>query len=304
LLTKPLLVESEKVQVFSTTDPGRTLEAALDPKLGRYLTLGPWAPDSSAFVLYSAEEGYSHCPFSQAIVVRVDEQAGTLTLVPFDPHCTAPSPFASASWSPDGSRLAITLNRKQIYLVDQQARLQRTISPWFGEKDEISGLWWTESGLLVHVETGGEGSQRHELWRVDPDAPDQQYTLFESPTSLSIVGIQSGTGHVLVREQDTGYPPAETFNLSVLDPESGSIEHTLTVKGSQCVADTTPHPQSTPLKITQPGGSCTLWLYDWQRNELHSRGPVTALVGWRDSAEGFLVVRGTPPDDIRFEVVE
>ncbi len=303
-LTRPLLVEAETVQVFSTTDPERTLEAALDPKLGRYLALGPWAPDSSAFVLYSAEEGYSRCPFSQVIVVRVDEQAGTLTPAPFNPQCTAPSPFASASWSPDGSRLAITLNRKQIYLVDRQARLQNTISPDLGDAGEISGLWWTGSGLLYHVETVGEGSQRHELRLIDPDTPQSQRTLFESPTSLAIVGIHADTGRVLVREQDTGYPPAETFNLTVLDPESGAIEHTLAVEGSQCVTDTTPHPRFTPLKITQPGESCTLWLYDWQHNELHNRGPVAALVGWRDNAQGFLVVRGTPPDDMRFEVIK
>jgi hypothetical protein len=303
-LTRPLLIEAETVQVYSTTDPERTLEAALDPKLGRYLALGLWAPDSSAFVLYSAEEGYSHCPFSQVIVVRVDEQASKLALAPFDPQCAAPSPFASASWSPDSSRLAVTLNRKQIYLVDQQARLQRTISPELGDATEISGMWWTGSGLLYHVEIVGEDDQRHELRLVDPDAPDEQRTLFTSPISLAIVGIQSNTGRVLVREQDTGHPPAETFKLSVLDPESRAIEHTLTVEGSQCVADLTPHPQLTPLKITQPGGSCTLWLYDWQGNELHDRGPVTALVGWRDNVQGFLVVRGTPPDDMRFEIIE
>ena len=303
-LARPLLVEAETVQLFSTTDPERVLETELDPKLGRYLALGPWAPDSSAFVLYSAEEGYSHCPFSQVIVVQVDEQAGKLTLAPFDPQCAAPSPFASASWSPDGSHLAITLNRKQIYLVDQQARLQRTISPQLGDADEISGLWWTGSGLLYHVETVGKSGQRHELRLVDPDEPDEQRTLFTSPISLAIVGIQADTGHVLVREQDTGHPSAETFNLVALDPESGAVEHTLTVEGSQCVADLTPHPQFTPLKITQPGGSCTLWLYDWQDSKLHDRGPVTALVGWRDNTEGVLVVRGTPPDDMRFEVIE
>jgi hypothetical protein len=302
-LTKPLLVEEETVEVFSTAAPERTLEAKLDPRLGRYLALGPWAPDSSAFVLYSAEEGYSHCPFSQVIIVHVDEQANTLILAPFDPHCAAPSPFASASWSPDSSQLAITLNRKQIYLVDRQARLQRTISPQLDDAAEISGLWWVGSDLLYHIESVGADRQHHELRLVAPDAPDRQRTLFESPTSLAIVGIHADTGHVLVREQDTGYPPAETFSLNVLDPQSGAIKHTLAVEGSQCVADLTPHPQFTPLKITQPGGSCTLWLYDWQSNELGERGPVAALVGWRNDAQGVLIVRGTPPDDMRFEVI-
>jgi hypothetical protein len=47
-----------------------------------------------------------------------------------------------------------------------------------------------------------------------------------------------------------------------------------------------------------------VWLYDWQDNELREHGPAAALVGWRDDAHGFLVVRGTPPDEMHFEVIK
>jgi hypothetical protein len=47
-----------------------------------------------------------------------------------------------------------------------------------------------------------------------------------------------------------------------------------------------------------------VWLYDWQDNELREHGPAAALVGWRDDAQGFLVVRGTPPDETHFEVIQ
>jgi len=301
-LAPPRLVEAQQVQVYSTTGPERTLQAELDPSLGAYLALGPWAPDSQAFLLYSAEHGYSNCPFNQVILVRLDEEAGALRLAPMNPLCAEPSPFVSASWSPDGRRLALTLNRQSIYLLDREARLQDTLTPRLSG-GQISGLWWTESGLLVHVGHVGQEGQRHRLYRLDPERPGEQRLLVDSPTSIEVVGLQAGTGRVLLREQDLGYPPAPAFQLLVLDASSGEVQHTHTVQGSQCVADPAPHPRYTPLKVAQSEGACTLWFYDWSQDRLREVGPLTALVGWKTDAAAYLVVRGAPPSDLHFERV-
>jgi hypothetical protein len=290
------------VQVHSATDADRTLEVTLDPAIGRYLALGPWAPDSQAFVLYSTVHGYSHSPFDRVILVHLDEEGDRLRLAPLNPHCTQPSPYASASWSPDGARLALTLNRATIYLLDRQAQLLDTLAPELSG-GQISGLWWTEAGLYYHVGHVGQEGQRHRLHWLDPERPDEQRLLFDAPIALQVVGVQSGTGAVLLREQDLGYPPAPTFRLLVLEPGSGEIRHTHTVEGSQCVADPTPHARFTPLKITRSEGACTLWFYDWSRDALIERGPISALVGWDQDQSGYLVVQSAPTGETRFELV-
>jgi hypothetical protein len=99
-----------------------------------------------------------------------------------------------------------------------------------------------------------------------------------------------------------GYPPAKTFTLHVLDPQTAALEQAFEMQGTQCVADVTPHPRYTALKVTPPDQACALWFYDWQSGERLEHGPVTALVRWDAGSGGFLVVQGTPPDDLRFEI--
>lgn len=302
-LTRDLVAEGEAIRVFSPSDPDLVLEVSVDVALGRHLLLGPWAPDSASFVLYAAEEGRSHCPFSRVLLVHLDESQGKLTYDAFDPQCTAPSPFSSASWSPDGAMVAVTLNQKQFYLLDRQANLKHTVSPELGAEGRLVDLWWTHSGLIYRVSSVGPEGQHEALRLVDPDSPDQHRTLFQSQRALAVVGSNSLSGQVLIREQDSGYPPAETFDLLVVDPGDGTVEHKVTMEGTQCVVDSTPQPRFTALKVSSPDGPCVLWFYDWEENELRRQGELVALVGWRANAQGFLLVAGAAPDDLRFEVV-
>jgi len=303
-LARQIMVEPQTIQLFSAADPERTIEAPVDARMGKYLRMGPWSPDGSAFVLYSAEEGFSHCPFSRVFLVHIDERDGTLRYDAFDPNCTAPSPFTSASWAPDGTRLAVTLNRRQIYLIDKQANLERTIEPALDAQSRLFGLWWTSAGLFYHLSSIEPGQQRHELGAVDPDAPDRHRILIESETTLQVVGWNPETDRLLVREQDAGYPPAETFDLSVLDPQSGAVEHRLTVEGSQCVSDATPQTRFTALKISTPTDDCSLWFFDWERNILIPHGAIVALVGWRSNVQGFVVVKDTIESQLQLETIQ
>jgi WD40 repeat protein len=302
-LARQIMVEPQMIQVFSTTDPDGLIEAPVDAQMGKYLRMGPWSPDGSAFVLYSAEEGFSHCPFSRLVVVHIDEQAGTLRYNVFNPNCNAPSPHTSASWSPDGKRLAVTLNRRQIYLINSQASLERTIEPTLDKHSKLFGLWWTSAGLFYHLSSIEPGYQHHELRAVDPDAPDRHRTLVESETTLQVVGWNPESDRLLVREQDTGYPPAETFDLSVLDPHSGAVEHRLTVEGSQCVTDGTPQTRFTALKVSTPEADCSLWFFDWEKNVLIPYGEIVALVGWRSNVQGFVVVKDALDNRLQLETI-
>jgi hypothetical protein len=302
-LVNEIHVEPRAIQVFSTSDPALTLEIQTEETMGAYLTLGPWAPDGSAFVLYSAAQSASHCPFNKVLLFEIDERARTLDYTAFDPHCAGPSPFTSASWSPDGTRLAVSLNRYEIYVIDREASPQHAIRPELQEADKLFGLWWTGAGLFYHVGSADADSQHHELRMVDPDSPAAQRTLYESETSLAIVGWNPETERLLVREQDTGYPPAKTFDLLVLNPQTGDVEHTRTVEGSQCVEDAGPRSRYTALKIAEPGRGCALWFYNWDTHEMKRHGEIVALIGWRSNVQGFVVVKGSPQDRLWLETV-
>ena len=58
----------------------------------------------------------------------------------------------------------------------------------------------------------------------------------------------------------------------------------------------------TALKATTSEAGCALWFYDWQEGRLREDAPVTALIGWREDLDGFLVVVRSPPHGLQFDV--
>ncbi len=296
-------VEAPAVRVVSTSDPAVVLEAALDHELGEYLSLSSWAPDSSAVLFFGSDDEAAYHPFDQIILFRLDTRRHTLTYDAFEPPHGALTSSPAASWSPDGKRVAVIVGRHQILVLDEEAAVRTKIELQLDDQAQVSDLWWTPFGLIYRVDLGPAAAHKYELVRVDPGHPSRQHVLYASQSVLAVLGAGPGTRHLLVWERDVGYPLPDTFRLLALNMRTGAIDQTLETPGSLCVSADAPDSSVTALKASMADGTCRLWLYDWKNSQLTEYGPVIALVGWRSNVQGFLVVTGTAPDDLRFEAV-
>ena len=216
-LVDNILVEADQIAVRPTGEREKELQADLDPALGGYLGLGPWAPDSSAVVFYAADEGYAHCPFERIIIFRLDEKRRTVRSYIYAPELAGLSPCPVAVWAPDSERLAVALNHKEIVLLDPQARPLRELRPFHETDAHISGLWWNRLGLFLHI----EGAAGHELWALDPDRARDPSRVYRGDSPLQVLGVDPRQPRLLIGEQETGFPPPERTRLRVVDAHTG-----------------------------------------------------------------------------------
>jgi len=302
-LVDDILVGASAIRVLSTSDPAAVLEAPLSHELGEHLSLSSWAPDSSTLLLFGIDDELTHHPFDRIVLFRLDTSHHTLTYDAFEPPNGALTSSPVASWSPDATRVAVIVGRHQILVLDKEAAARAKIQLQLDDPAQVSDLWWTPFGLVCRVDLGPADAHKYELVQVDPGHPSKQHVLYASQSALAVLGANPGTQHLLVWERDVGYPLPGTFRLLALNMRTGAIDQTLETPGSQCVSADAPDSSVTAFKASMADGTNRLWLYDWKSNQLHEYGPVVALVGWRSNVQGFLVVTGTAPDDLRFEAV-
>ena len=302
-LVDDVLDEASAIRVLSTSDSATVLEAPLDRTLGKHLFLSSWAPDSSTLLFLGIDDEAAHQPFDRIILFRLDTTRHTLAYDAFEPPDGALASSPAASWSPDSTRVAITVGRRQILVLDKRAAVKGRIQLQLDDTAQVSDLWWTPLGLLCRIDLGPADAVKHELIRVDPSHSSRQDVLYSSQSALAVLGADSRNQHLLIWERDIRYPLPDTFRLLALDMRTGAIDQTLETPGTQCVSADAPDSSVTALKASMADGTCQLWLYDWKNNQLTDYGPVVALVGWRSNVRGFLVVTGTSPDDLHFEAV-
>jgi hypothetical protein len=298
--------EIRGIRVVSVSDTAPTLDSRPDATLGRYLSLPSWAPDSSAVVVYGADQVAAGCPFERVIICSLDVDTNALNYMVFEPYYPPRDlRCVHTAWSPDSSRLAVTFDQREIIVLDKQAQVLQRITPELNGTSSLFGFLWTEFGLFYRVFDNADPAEpRYELRVVAPEYPEQHRTLLSRQTRLTIVGSDPCAPRLLVREQETGYPPAETFKLLIVNVETGETEQTITVQGRYCDSDDSAQLPFTALQIAEVGEHCgNLWLFDWETGELVNYGEIVALIGWRSDMQGFMVVKGTRPDNLWYETI-
>jgi len=295
------------IQFVSTADPTHTLDTLPDPELGEHLSPHAWAPDSSAFVAYGADLGYAGCPFRRVIIYTLAASDTVLNHVVFEPYDV--EGCITLAWSPDSSRLATSLDGREIFVVNKQAQVLEKIVPELTDDSGLACCWWDQSGLFYLVVDNANPAQPvYELRKVDPTNPQKHLVVLNrSGWQLSIVGSAQNPPRLLILEKPTECGN-DLVELWVLNLKTNQVEQKGVFHGSYCSSSSSPQSDSVALKIAeadQPcGGNTSLWMFNWSKNELADRGRIVSLIGWHTDIQGFVVIKGVYPNNLRLETIK
>jgi len=289
------------VEFVSTSNPSQTLQIPAGAKLGEYVSPVDWAPDSSAFVAYGADNICEKCPYDRVIIYEIQGKDSIASYSIFEPHYTyAESMFATSwaplSWSPDASQLAISINLQEIVILDKHARVIQRVMPSLTNSERVVDLWWAQNGLIYIIDDGAGG---YRLQKSDPANPLKPYTLLNRDGSMDIIGLRQNPTRLLIsyhRWKD------DVSELLLMNAETGNLERTISLKGTLCRSSDSPNSLSTAIETCD--AKANLWLFDWNRSELVDQGEVQTLIGWHTDVQGFVVVKGTSPESLWIEVVK
>jgi hypothetical protein len=154
----------ESLVVDSTHNQTEKLSVVLPASLGNDFTFASWSPDSHAFAYFSSEKihGCEKCPLDSVVIFTLDKEHHSVTYAAFDPEYDYSLPdnwsatsWAPLAWSPDSSQVAVSLNLREILLLDKQASLMQRVTPNINATSRIIGLSWTENGLFYNIDDYG-----------------------------------------------------------------------------------------------------------------------------------------------------
>jgi hypothetical protein len=164
LVTKTWLIPGntgEPLVVDSTYNRTEKLSVVLPASLGNDFTFASWSPDSYSFAYFSGEKihGCEKCPLDRVVIFTLDKEHHSVTYAAFDPEYDDSLPenwfatsWAPLAWSPDGSLVAVSLNLREILLLDKQANLMQRVTPNLNATSRIIGLSWTENGFFYKID--------------------------------------------------------------------------------------------------------------------------------------------------------
>lgn len=289
------------VEFVSTSNPSQTLLTPAGAKLGEYVPPAAWAPDSSAFIAYGADNGCEKCPFDRVIIYGVQGKGSIADYYVFEPHYSSvENAFATSwsplSWSPDASQFAISLNLREILILDKHARVIQRVMPSLTNSERVVDLWWAQNGLLYVIDNGAGGSKLQRLDLADPIKSD---TLLSQDGSMRIIGLRQDPTRLLISYHQW---KDNVSDLQLMNAETGKLERTIPLKGTLCRSSDSPNSPSTAIETCD--GKTNLWLFDWNRSELVDQGEVQTLIGWHTDIQGFVIVKGTAPESLWIEVVK
>jgi hypothetical protein len=292
--------DGRSVKIVSVADPALVVQA-LPGDAGQYLEIAGWAPDSSAFVVLGSEVVCHSCPIDHVAIYRVKAEASNLDFSIFEPGYTSGErDFATSwvplAWSPDASQLAISVNLREVLILDKQARLIRRFTPELGDESRVVNLWWSQAGLFYVVEDEATGYQ---LGVIDPRQAAPPGTILTSQDSLLLLGAGSSPDHVLVLSH---HLENGAQALLVINGKTGAVERSVPVEGNIYNSSDSPRSPFTAFTSFQDGVT-NLWIFDWVHATLASYGRIEALLGWHTDVQGFLVVRKGPSGELWLETI-
>ena len=193
----------------------------------KYFVVVSWFPDNSGFIIMDAdnEECEKGCPYDRLIVYQIDPKSDKLQHYVFEPLKERNRSFWSdISWSPDGLRFAVTVDSKEIDILDRKAHPLQQITPDLkNDSEQVVGVQWTTYGLLYMNTDRNQLAQNHAyariLYQMDPAHPNiPPTTLFISEDSPDLVSYDPFSERILVHRvtdvSSNGYKVEATiFNV-------------------------------------------------------------------------------------------
>jgi len=260
-----------------------------------------WSPDSKAFLasfhpsrscgqkyaLLSEENGrwsspyYYHPDFPQGTDFYAAEQWAPTNLC------------ASASWSEDGTLLAIYtfLDDKKdavwVDVVDHQMRIVRQMRVAIPVADFLKVYWRGTDYLFTSISV--EPSFKSQIYALSALKPDEVTPLLAADGYLMVAGKEDTTNRVLLLSDI--YSDPNTCKVIVFNQLTRQVEKEFLQKGYVWRISRSGDNQHIAILLNNDTRAMPLFTWDWDSLTLTDRGAAANLDGWHDDLQGFLVKR-------------
>jgi len=272
----------------------------------RFTYLEKWFPDSTGFILYDEDVGCEKCPFDRLIIYLLDTDQGKLQHYVLEPLLERNTAFnTDVSFSPDGSQFAVTVNDREIYIVNRKAEVIQKISLDIVKEDFFMNVDWTRYGLLYGIETPhiGDGSDPYDLFlrKIDMTDPTRSDTLLLKTTGygLGVLSVDPFSPRLVLYDSLAASPPNIWSELIIFNMQSQQLEDVLCTNSNEVPSCDLVNASGQHIFAMKMGDQTeNLYIFDWATRKLtNKKYHIEKILEWRQDLQSFIVQQGNFPDE-------
>ncbi len=250
------------------------------------IELGPWSPDSSAFIRTHYSE-FGKCIFTEIITI-VDETL--LESTPLKSECYSFLDQLYISWSKDSQKIAFTQGGYQGYgvtIYDKDGSLLNSY-----RLPSAVNFAWGKEGLFVSQELVGNQAFISQISFIDVEKQTVE-NIYSHSKVVSVIEYNKQYNELLMFEESS-------HNLLILNVESKKITGQIHLQALQ-IFNISPSNPSRYIGFQINNVECdensecpapnnyNFWIFDWESYSVKYYGEIDSLLGWYTSVNGFLV---------------
>jgi hypothetical protein len=273
------------------------------PDLEPYYEFQTWFPDSSGFILFDAPTGCEKCSFDRLVIYQMDQGQQKLRHYILAPGGEKNSIFyTDVSMSPEGSRLAVITNDRQIDIINRKAEVVQVFHPVLDKNEVIVEVDWTNFGLLFTAAQGSSNLSdiRVEIRKIDvtnADYPDT--TVYRSiGSTVAIESINPSSPLIILRITLFVSPPSVWSKHVIYNISTQNLGDSLCEDNQQvpeCEIINSADQQYFAIKSGDQGDN--LFIYNWSTLELAKKNiHIDRIIKWEQSLHSFIVEVGNDPN--------
>jgi hypothetical protein len=282
------------VIVASYSSDQKTFQESTSGSLGQCARFESWFPDNTGFIL---NDGNKNCDevVDRLIVYHINEKDNLLDRYVFTPHGERSKPFFSrVVWSPDGTRFAVVIDRREIVILDRKARLLHSYTPIpKNNLTQISRIYWTSRGLFYKINDAQPYPlETNEIRLVDPDhmgAPET--TLFASKGYPDIISFDPFSSRFLVHRKSDLDKSDDQVELAVFNIKTRQFEKTIYISNNTIGYLSSSDSAVIAIQDDINIGKDNLFLFYWKNLSLADKHKqIWQVWNWDADLRAFIVV--------------